>query len=99
VRSYIVAVFDSDKEVSQLRAGQAIVTHLETFPVQRAQAACRRAHHFGCFWGIIPLDGKYPPVGVLPGWESCRVNCLVAARYGCLYVPRGKASNLAREHS
>lgn len=49
VRSYILAVFDSDKEVSQLRAVQAIVTHLETFPPQRAQAACRRAHHFGCF--------------------------------------------------
>lgn len=49
VRTYIEAVFDSDKEVSQLRAVQSIVTHLETFPKSRAQAACRRAHHFGCF--------------------------------------------------
>ena len=49
VRTFIVAVFDSDKQVSQLRAVQAIVTHLETFPPPRAQAACRRAHHFGCF--------------------------------------------------
>lgn len=49
VRAYVCAVFDSDKEVSQLRAVQSIVTHLETFPPQRAQAACRRAHHFGCF--------------------------------------------------
>jgi transposase len=49
VRAYIEAVFDSDKEVSQLRAVQSIVTHLETFPKNRAQATCRRAHHFGCF--------------------------------------------------
>ena len=47
-------------------------------------------------WGIIPWDGKYPPVRVLPGWESCRVNCLVAARDGCVCMPLGKASNLAR---
>ena len=49
VRLYIEAVFDSDKELSQLRTVQSIVTHLETFPPARAQAACRRAHHFGCF--------------------------------------------------
>jgi hypothetical protein len=27
---------------------QAVVTHLETFPAARAQAAARRALHFGC---------------------------------------------------
>lgn len=67
--------------------------------------ACSRGRPFWIFyrrllrrngWGIIPWDGKYPPVRVLPGWESCRVNCLVAARDGCVCMPLGKASNLAR---
>lgn len=49
VRAYITAVFDSDKQVSPLRAVQAIVLHLESFPKARAQAACRRALHYGCF--------------------------------------------------
>jgi len=35
---------------------QAIVTHLETFPAQRAQAACRRAVHFGSYsYGALKL--------------------------------------------
>jgi hypothetical protein len=33
--------------LSQLRTVQAVVTHLEKFPVERARAACRRARHFG----------------------------------------------------
>jgi len=40
-------VFDSDDVLSQLRQVQAIVTHLERFPVERAQAACRRASFYG----------------------------------------------------
>jgi len=46
VGDYIRDVFDSDEVLSQLRAVQAIVTHLETFPLQRAQAACRRAGYY-----------------------------------------------------
>ena len=46
---YIRAIFDSDDVLSQLRTVQAVVTHLETFPVQRARAACRRAEHFGSY--------------------------------------------------
>ncbi len=49
VRDYVIAVFDSDQVVYQLRAVQSIVTHLEQFPIERARAACRRALHFGCF--------------------------------------------------
>ena len=49
VGRYIRAVFDSDDALSQLRAVQAIVTHLETFPVERARAACRRAEHFASY--------------------------------------------------
>ena len=49
VGRYIRAVFDSDDALSQLRAVQAIVTHLETFPIERARAACRRAEHFASY--------------------------------------------------
>ena len=37
------------RRASQLRTVQAIVTHLETFPVERARAACRRAQHYGSY--------------------------------------------------
>jgi transposase len=40
-------LFESDNVLSQLRQVQAIVTHLEKFPVERAQAACRRASFYG----------------------------------------------------
>jgi transposase len=49
VQRYVSAVFDSDDVLSQLRAVQAIVTHLEAFPRERARAACLRAEHFGCY--------------------------------------------------
>ena len=46
-------VFDSDEVLSQLRKVQAIVTHLEGFPVSRAEAASRRAS----FYGICSYQG------------------------------------------
>jgi transposase len=49
VGQYVRTIFDSDDVLSQLRTVQAIVTHLETFPVQRARAACLRATHFGSY--------------------------------------------------
>lgn len=49
VLTYVRAVFDSDDVLSQLRAVQAIVTHLEGFPPERAQAAARRAHYYGAY--------------------------------------------------
>jgi transposase len=49
VGRYIRAIFDSDEVLSQLRTVQAVVTHLESFPVERARAACRRAEHFGSY--------------------------------------------------
>jgi transposase len=49
VVKFIGEVFDSDDVLSQLRTVQAIVMHLETFPVERARAACRRASHFACY--------------------------------------------------
>lgn len=41
-------VFESDDVLLQLRKVQAIVTHLEKFPRQRAQAAAKRAIFYGC---------------------------------------------------
>lgn len=58
VVAYIREVFDADDVLSQLRTVRAIVTHLETFPLERAQAACRRArfcglHNYGAIKDIL----------------------------------------------
>lgn len=45
----IEEIFASDDVLSQLRKVQAIVTHLETHPVQRAEAASKRARFFGTY--------------------------------------------------
>lgn len=47
VGKYIREVFDSDDVLYQLRTVIAIVRHLETFPVERARAACLRASFYG----------------------------------------------------
>ncbi len=47
VGQYVRDVFDSDDVLYQLRTVQQIVTYLEQFPRQRAQAACTRASYFG----------------------------------------------------
>jgi hypothetical protein len=47
VAGLVRELFDSDDVLSQLRQVQAIVTHLEKFPRERAQAACRRASFYG----------------------------------------------------
>ncbi len=46
---FVREVFDSDDVLYLLRTVQAIVTHLERFPRERAEAASRRASHFGTF--------------------------------------------------
>jgi hypothetical protein len=40
-------IFELDDVLSQLRKVQAIVTHLEKYPAERARAACRRATFYG----------------------------------------------------
>ena len=47
VGAYIRKVFDADDVFNQLRCVQSIVGYLEGFPVERAEAACRRADRFG----------------------------------------------------
>lgn len=46
VRRLVEAIFDSEDVLLQLRKVQAIVTHLEGFPIDRANRAARRALHF-----------------------------------------------------
>lgn len=46
---YVKEIFDSDDVLSQLRPVQAIVTHLERHPRERAEAASRRARHFASY--------------------------------------------------
>lgn len=51
---YIREVFDSDDVLSTLRPVQAIVTHLERFPRERAIAACNRASFYASYsYGAI----------------------------------------------
>jgi hypothetical protein len=71
--SYVKALFDSDDVLSMLRAVQAVVRHLERFPKERAEAACRRASFFGTYGyaGIKQilqraLDLEPLPVAVAP---------------------------------
>lgn len=47
VGAYIREVFDADDVLAMLRTVQAIVSHLEGYPQERAQAACRRARFYG----------------------------------------------------
>jgi transposase len=47
VGEYIEDVFGADDVYSQLRTVQAMVSYLEQYPVDRADAACRRARVFG----------------------------------------------------
>lgn len=49
VLGYVRRVFDQDDALSMLRPVQAIVTHLEKFPPERAVAACRRADYYGAY--------------------------------------------------
>ena len=42
-------IFESDEVLSQLRKVQAIVTFLEAFPPERAEAASRRACYYGSY--------------------------------------------------
>lgn len=49
VGAYVRAIFDSDDVLNQLTKVQTIVVHLESFPVERASAAAKRAGFFGSY--------------------------------------------------
>jgi transposase len=49
VENYVAEIFASDDVLCQLTKVQAIVRHLQTFPITRARAACRRASFYGSY--------------------------------------------------
>lgn len=76
VLAFIREVFDSDDVLNQLTKVQSIVRHLETFPVERARAACRRASYFGSYgYGAIKnilskaLDLEPLPTAIVPATD------------------------------
>lgn len=73
VATYVCEVFDSDEVLHQLGKVQNIVRHLETFPAQRAVAACKRGSYYGSYgYGAIKnilkkgLDMRQLPQAVVP---------------------------------
>lgn len=70
---YIREIFAAEDVLSQLRTVQAIVTHLEKFPPERARAACARARYFGnhSYPGVRAilqkaLDRQPLPLSIVP---------------------------------
>jgi transposase len=75
VVAFVRTIFDADDVLSQLRTVQAVVTHLESFPPERACAACERAAHFGNYGyravktilreglDLVPLEPATPVAG------------------------------------
>jgi transposase len=73
VGEFIREIFDAEDVLSHLRTVQAIVTHLEKFPRQRARAACARARYFGnhTYRGVRDilkkaLDREPLPLAIVP---------------------------------
>jgi hypothetical protein len=73
VRDFITRVFDQDDALSMLRQAQAIITHLERFPRERAVAAVRRADYYGAYrYDTVKrillqgLDLQPLPLGTVP---------------------------------
>ena len=65
----VARIFAADDVLTQLRRVQAVVTHLESFPRERAQAAARRALFFGCldYRGIKNILKQGLDLEPLPG--------------------------------
>jgi transposase len=66
------AIFGADDVLLHLRRVQAVVTHLESFPPARAQAAARRALYFGCtdYRGIKNILRQGLDLAALPNKSS-----------------------------
>jgi len=68
----VTAIFDSEDRHSKLRVVQSVVTHLDKFPKERANAAARRALHFGnlTYQGVKDILRKGLDLEPLPGAEK-----------------------------
>jgi transposase len=94
VGQYVRAIFDSDDVLSQLRTVQAVVRHLESFPLARACAACERALHYGNFtYGglkrillegldLLPLPHARPVSGILESPRYARRPAEILSLFG-----------------
>lgn len=82
IGAYIREVFEQDDVLSLLRRVQAMVSHLEQFPVERARAACLRAQYFGSY--------TYPALKDIlrKGLDLEPLPNVVAPRFGALLSPR-----------
>lgn len=96
IAAYVREVFDSDDVLSMLRPVQAMVTHLATFPHERAVRACQRARYFGnySYGGLkrILRDGlDYEP---LPHEIAPTFGALEQPRFARqLFTPRPEESH------
>ncbi|MCB0867052.1 MAG: IS21 family transposase [Solirubrobacterales bacterium] len=66
---YVAMIFDSDDVLHKLRQVQAVVTHLQGFPENRANAACVRALHYGnhSYQGIKDILRRGLDLHPIPG--------------------------------
>ncbi len=80
---FIREVFDSDDVLYMLRTVQAIVTHLERFPPERAEGASRRASHFGIvnYQGVKNILVRALDLEPLPAGAACTGSPQESFRY------------------
>jgi transposase len=83
VSAYVREIFDTDVALSMLRTVQAVVVHLESFPRERAEAACRRARYFGnySYGGIKDILRKGLDLLPLPALVAPPAPTLPAPRF------------------
>lgn len=83
VGQYIREVFDADDVLNMLRTVQAMVTHLETFPPERARAACRRAQYYAnhTYPGLRDILRKGLDLQPLPNEGATRFGTLEQPRF------------------
>ncbi|MCA9521752.1 MAG: IS21 family transposase [Myxococcales bacterium] len=83
VAAYIQEVFEADDALSQLRAVQSIVSHLEGFPPERAAAACRRARYYAnySYQGIKNILKKALDLEPLPNERQPALGMLTNPRF------------------
>lgn len=82
VARLVGAIFDGQDGLSKLRTVQSIVTHVEAFPTERANAACRRALAFGnhTYHGVKAILQK--------ALDLQPVAAITPPKYGALERPR-----------
>lgn len=83
VDELVKAIFASQDGLSKLRVVQSIVTHLEPFPPERRNAACRRALEFGnyTYQGIKQILLKGLDREPLPSQQHLKFGALDRPRF------------------